>query len=170
MGHVLLHVIAALLQSGRHGQDGGDGLGTAPPAPLLGAALDEVLQLHGLFAVQRADALGGVELVAGEGEHVNVVLFHVHRHMTHGLYRVSVEQNAPLPAESADLPDGLEGADLVVGEHDGHEAGVGADGRRQLLHPDHAVFVDGEVGDLKALLFQFGQGVEHGVVLRWYRK
>ena len=69
------------------------------------------------------------------------------------------------PAQRADLPDGLEGADLIVGVHDGHQTGVGADGRRQLLQADQAVFMDGEVSDLEPLLLQLGQGVEHRVVL-----
>ena len=154
LGHILLHVGAALLQRRRHSQDGRDGFGAAPPAPLLGAAFDEVLQPDGLLAVQRPYALGGVELVPGEGQHVDVVLHHVDGHMSHRLHGVGVEQHALLPADRADLPDGLDGADLVVGEHDGHQTGVLPDGGLQLLQAHHAVLMDRQVGDLKALLLQ----------------
>ena len=162
---VLLQVLAALLQRRRHGQDAGDGLGAAPEPPLLGAALDKVLQLDPPAAVHGPHALGGVELVAGEGEHVDVVPDHIHADVAHRLDGVGVEEDAALPAQRADLPDGLEGADLIVGVHDGHQAGVGADGRRQLLQADQAVLMDGEVSDLEPLLLQLGQGVEHRVVL-----
>ena len=76
-----------------------------------------------------------------------------------------MEQNALFLADRADLLDGLDGADLVVGEHDGHEAGVVADGVGDLLRGDEPVRVHVEQRHLKALLFQALEGVQHGVVL-----
>ena len=61
--------------------------------------------------------------------------------------------------------DGLDGADLVVGEHDGDETGVGPDGGLHLLRRHDAVFVDRQVGNFAALLLEALEGVEHGVVL-----
>ncbi len=162
--HILLHVCAALLQRSRHGQDGRDGLGAPPSAPLLGAAFDEVLQTDGLLAVQRPHALGGVKFVTGEGQHVNVVLFHINRQMSHRLHSVRVKQHPFLPADRADLPHGLDGADLVVGEHDGHQAGILPNGGLQLLQPHQPVLVDRQVGYLKPLLLQLFQRVEYGMV------
>ena len=54
-----------------------------------------------------------VELMAGEGQHVNVVRLHVHWHVAHSLYRVGMEQNSLLPAQRADFPHRLEGVSNV---------------------------------------------------------
>ena len=69
-------------------------------------------------------------------------------------------------ADGANLRDGLDGANLVVGVHDGHQACLLGDGLLQLLGPDDAVLVDVQVGDGKALLLQGLAGVEHRVVLK----
>ena len=106
-----------------------------------------------------------MELVGGEAQHVDVHLIDVDLHVARRLDGVGVEQNALFLADRADLPDGLDGADLVVGEHDGHEAGVVADGVGDLLRGDEPVRVHVEQRHLKALLFQALEGVQHGVVL-----
>ena len=76
-----------------------------------------------------------------------------------------MEQDALLPAELADLRHWLDGADLVVGVHDGHQGSVRADGRLQILQVDDAVFIYRQQRHLEALLLQGRQGVEHRVVL-----
>ena len=103
--------------------------------------------------------------MGGEAQHVDVHLIDVDLHVARRLDGVGVEQNALFLADRADLPDGLDGADLVVGEHDGHEAGVVADGVGDLLRGDEPVRVHVEQRHLKALLFQALEGVQHGVVL-----
>ena len=156
---------AGLLQRRRHAHDGGEVFRPGPPAPLLGPALNEVRQGHAPAGVQGADALGPVELVGGEGEKVNVLRPHVDGQVPRRLDRVGVEQHPRLPADCADLRDGLDGADLVVGVHDAYQAGVGPDGRPDLLRRHQAVFVDVQQGDGKAFALQPFQGVEHRVVL-----
>ena len=104
-----------------------------PLAPLLGAALDDVGQGDALPGVQHAGALGTVELVAGEGQHVDVLLLDIDVQVARRLHGVGVEQDALFLAHRADLRNGQDGADLVVGVHDGHQAGVGPDGVRHLL-------------------------------------
>ena len=96
-------------------------------AALVAAAVDLLGDLDARVAaadVQRADTLGAVDLVAGEREHVDVVLLHVDRDLADGLDGVGVEEDALLVAELADLGDGLDDADLVVGVHDGDEDGL----------------------------------------------
>jgi hypothetical protein len=46
--------------------------------------------------------------------------FDAELHLADALHRVGVEDHAALPAERADLGDGLDRADLVVGEHHRH--------------------------------------------------
>ena len=167
LGGVGLHVVNRLLQRRSQSHDTGHVLRAAPAAPLLGAALDQVEQGHVLLGVQHAHALGRVELMAGDAEHVDVHFLHVDGHMACGLHRVGVEGNALLPAEGADLPDGLNGADLVVGKHNGHKGGVLPDSGGYVLKTDYAVLVHIQKRDLIALFFQLFQGVQHRVVLEF---
>ncbi len=155
-----------LFQGGGHAHDAGQVLGAGPLAPLLSAALDEVGQDDALFGVEDANALGTVELVGGEGQKINVVFLHVDGDVAHSLDRVGVEENAGPAADGADLPDGLDGADLVVGVHDGDQAGLRRDGGLHLLGRHQTVAVDVQISDGEALFFQLLQGVEHGVVLK----
>ena len=163
---VRFHIVHRLLQGRRHGHDPGHILGAGPLAPLLGAALDQVEQGDVLPAVQGAYALGSMELVAGDGQHIDVHLLHIDGHVARRLHRVGVEGDALLPAQGADLRDGLHGTDLVVGEHDGHQAGVLPDGCGHILQPHHAVLMHVQQGDLIALFLQTLEGVQHRVMLK----
>ena len=86
--------------------------------------------------------------------------------MADGLHRIRVERNAPLAAERADGPDGLDGADLVVGKHDGHERRVLPDGRSHVLDADDAVFVHIQQRHVKAFLAELIERVQHRMVLK----
>ena len=74
-----------------------------------------------------------MELVGREREHTNLVPLHVDIQMTHGLDRVGMEGNPLLPAYRADLRNGLDGAHLVVGIHDGDQGGILPDGGGHVL-------------------------------------
>lgn len=91
----------------------------------------------------------------------------------------------------SNLLDGLDGSNLVVDHHDlmpggivsarceilprnrrrgwaathRDEAGVGADGRLEELKVDESVGLDGEVGDVEALVLQDSARVEDALVL-----
>ena len=128
--------------------------------------MDEGEDGHTTAGVQHPDALGAVELVSGQGQQVNVLLGHVHGQVTHRLDGVGVEEHPVAAAHLPNFGDGLHRANLVVGVHDGHQTGLRGHGLLHLLGGHHAVFVDVQEGDGKALLLQGLQGVEHGVVLK----
>ncbi len=54
---------------------------------------------------------------------------------------------------------------MSIGEHDAHQGGVLPDGGGHVVDLYDAALVHGEEGNIKAVLLQPGQGVEHGVVL-----
>ena len=107
-----------------------------------------------------------MNFVTGDGKHINVLLLNVYGHMTEGLNRVGVEPYFAFAAQGADFLYGLDCAYFVVGVHNGHKAGVGANGGFNILNADYAVFVNGNIGYLKPLLFKGGAGVKHGMVLK----
>ena len=166
LGPVLLHVGAGILQRSGHSGNAGDVLRTGPLAPLLCAALDETGDGYALPDIQSTYALGAVELVAGETQHIDVLGLDVNGQMSHCLYGVGVEQHARLPAYGADLLDGEDAADLVVGVHHRHQTGIRPDSLLHLLGGNGAGVAHRQQRHLEALLLQTLQGVEDGVVLK----
>ena len=162
---VLVEVCAGVFEGCGHAHDGGKILRTRALAALLCAALDEVRQEDALTGVQHAGALRPVELVRGERQQVDVLRLDVNGQVSHGLHGVGVEQHARLAADCADLADRQDGADLVVGVHDGNQARVLANGALDLLRRHGADGADGEQLDGEALFFKLFQRVQHGVVL-----
>mgnify|MGYP006943196337 CR=1 FL=1 len=122
--HVLRHIGAALIQRRRHRGRGGHVARPGAHITLLRAAVHERLHRRAAAAVERADALRSVELMRREREHIHVIAPHVHRDMPDRLHRVRVEHNAPLAAERANVGNGLNGAELIVGVHYADKAGV----------------------------------------------
>ena len=84
------------------------------------SALNEGRQLDRRVSpahVQRADALGAVDLVRRNRKQIDPERFDIDRHLSHGLHRIRVEQNAALATQPAGLRHRLEHADFVVGRH-----------------------------------------------------
>src|SRR5699024_4480 len=137
-----------------------------PLVPLLGTAFNQVQKGNTPADVQSAHALGAVELVGGQAEHINVLGLHINGQMPHRLNGIGVEYHPGLLADFADFRNGQNRADFVVGVHGGNEARVLPDGVLYLLGLHIVPLFHGQQGDLKAFLFQLFQGVKHGVVLK----
>ena len=122
-----------------------------------------------------SNAFGGVHLVPGEGEEVDVFegAFggEVERELAGDLDGVGVEEGSGFVGDGGQFLDGLDDAGLVVGVHDGDEFGVGPEGGFEGRGFDEAFGGAGEEGDLNwaegsdsGFVEGFG-GVEDGVVL-----
>ena len=99
LGHFGGGQLAGLAQA----DDGGDVFRAAAPAMLLVSAVQEGDEGRALADVEDADALGGMELVAGDGEKVDAGVLQVDGDLAHGLDRVGVEEDAPLPGHGGHL-------------------------------------------------------------------
>ena len=86
--------------------------------------------------------------------------------MPRRLYRVGMENDALPAAERADFGNGLDGADLVVGKHHGHAAGIVPDGGGNILHAHDAVAVHVQQRHRKALLLQLPERMQDSVMLK----
>src|SRR5579859_737924 len=67
-------------------------LGARAPTALVTAAVDEGLQHDAAAHVERADPLGGIELVSDDSEQVDAQIIYPDRDLADGLGRVGVEQ------------------------------------------------------------------------------
>ncbi len=134
----------------------------------MAAAVDLLGDLHARIAaanVQRADTLRPIDLMAGERQHIDVVLLHIDRNLAHSLHRVGVEDDALLVAELADLGDRLNHADLVVRIHDRDQDRLVVDGALQVFEIDQPIRLHRQIGHAVALLLQPLAGIEHSLVL-----
>ncbi len=140
-------------------------LSAGAAAALLSAAVDQVINARALLNIERAYALGTMELVAGQRQQIAADGTHVHGDCTDGLHCVRVEQHMVRMGDLGDFLNGFDGADFVVGGHDGNQDGFVGNGRFHIGWIDQAVRVHGHIGDFKPLLFQPFAGVQDGVVL-----
>ena len=114
------------------GYDAGDVFGAGAALALVGAAVEERGEADVAADEEDAGALRGVHLVAGDGEQVDVLErglgAEVEGELAGGLDGVGVEESAGGVGDGGEFGDGLDDAGLVVGEHDGDEPRVGAEG------------------------------------------
>ncbi len=140
----------------------------AAHAALVTAAVDLLGQLNARIApphVQGAHSLRSINLVPAQGEKVDVIGLYIYRNLAHRLNGVGVEDHALLTAQLADLPDGLNDANFVVGVHDAHQDGFAVQGTLQVFDIDQAIGLDRQVGDPVAGLLQPLAGIQGGLVL-----
>ena len=112
--------------------DSGYVFGSGAALALVGAAVHHRGEADVAADEEDADTLGGVHLVAGDGEEIDVLEWavgaEVDRDLAGGLDGVGVEEGSGGMGDGGECGDGLDDAGLVVREHDADEFGVGADG------------------------------------------
>jgi hypothetical protein len=115
--------------------------------------------------VQPGHALGPVNLVGRERQHVDVEGVEIDGRLPEGLHRVHVERDPVLAGDRPDLPRGLDGPDLGVGVHDRDQDGLGPDGPPDRLGIHEAVPVHVQVGGLEPQGLEVLHRPQHRVVL-----
>ena len=114
------------------------------------AAAEELrLEFDAGADVEGTDAFGGVHFMAAEGVEVDAESGEIQGEAAGDLDAVGVEEGSSVMGEGGKFGDRLEGAELVVGVHDGDEAGLWAEGGLQGGGGYQTVRVrlqDGEVG------------------------
>ena len=96
-------------------------------------AIEELAHASATLDEEGANALGCVEFVAGEGKQVELEGLYVDRYLSDGLHRVGVEVDVGVRSDAANFRKRLNGAEFVVGVHDGDEDGVWAYGIAQIV-------------------------------------
>jgi len=135
--------------------------GAGAAVGLVVGAVDELGQPDAGTDVERADALGRVEFVSRHRKQVYSQFVHEHRNLAHRLCRVGVHKRAVAVGDGRDFGDWLDGTDLVVGVHDGHQDGIGGDGPLNVGGVYHSVLVHRQHGDAVALAFEPLAGLQH---------
>jgi len=144
--------------------DAGDIFGARAEAALVMAAVEKLAEARAALDEKSADALGRVELVAGDGKEIELKRFDVDGDFPGGLYGIGVEVDVGFGGDTADFGERLNGAEFVVGVHHGDENGFGAKGAAEIVEVDETFAIDGKIGDGDALFFESLTGVENGFV------
>ena len=122
-------------------------------------------KLRSLADIEHADPLGGVELVTGNGKHVDGVLLHVDRDLADRLHRIGVEQNAPFMGQFRRLLHGEDDPRFIVGPHEADHRRIGRQAADQLFHVQDAVLIHGQLRHPVALTGEMGAEDLDGGVL-----
>ncbi len=109
--------------------DAGDVLGAAAATPLLAAAGELGRREDAVSRHQRTHPLGAVRLVGAEADQVHPEAVEAEAEPAQTLDRIGVDQGTRVAGAdgAGDRGDLLDGADLVVGQHHGHQDRVGPD-------------------------------------------
>ena len=86
------------------------------------------------------------------------------RNLPDRLHPIHGKENPAFLGNLADLRNGVDDPDFVVGIHDGDEDGGRLDGRLDILETDAAIARDREIAHLKTMLFQVLAGIQYGLV------
>src|SRR6267378_1614304 len=164
LGHFLLGQFAGLAEA----DDAGDIQRAGTHTALVAAAIDNGGKLNARVAtanIEGTDAFGSIDLVAGDGEQVDIVLLDVDWNFANRLHTIDSEDDAVFLGNLADFRHGIDDANLVVGIHDGDENCFRRDGFTHVFRVDAAIALYRQVGDFVAVLFEALAGVEYSFVL-----
>src|SRR5436853_2508981 len=115
---------------------------------------------HAATHEERTSAFGRIEFVCGERKQIATELFDIKWHAPRSLNGICVKAQvtvsflAHFTNERAYLCDGLNRADLVIGEHQSYQYCVGSYRRAHVFCSDNAVFVNGQARNFPALLLK----------------
>src|SRR5581483_4285611 len=147
---VLSERIARELGGFAETDDSGNVFRARTEAALMMTAIEKLLEPRAAANVESADSLRSVEFVRGEGKQIHAEFVNVHGELSNGLHGVGVKVDIVLRRDAADFLERLDGAEFVVGVHDGNEAGVRANGFANRFGIDEAIAIHRQVGDTDA--------------------
>src|ERR1035437_5264587 len=157
--------VVATMAEAATGGDAGDVLGARAAVAFVMAAVHDGREAGALAHVERAYALGRIELVTAHAVEVHAERLDVHGDFAERLHAIHVEGGAGLVGDPGDFGDGLERAEFVIGVHDADQHGLGAQGAADVFGTYDAVRGDAQAGDLAAFGARLFSGREHGRVL-----
>jgi len=144
--------------------DAGDVFRAGAEATLVMAAVEKLAQTRSTADIERADTLGRIQFVTGNREQVDLEFVDVDGDFSRGLHGVSMEVDVGFFSDAADFFERLNGANLVVGVHDGDEHCFRANGAAQILEVNQPFAIRRQIGDTRALLFESLAGVQDSFV------
>ncbi len=113
--------------------DAGDVFRAGSETALVVSAIEKLTQTSSTADVKGADPLWRIQFVAGDREQIHLERTDVNGDFACGLHGIGVEIDVGFGGDAADFLEGLDGAELVVGVHDGDEQGLRPDGAAKFV-------------------------------------
>src|SRR6266852_9553189 len=90
-----------------------DVFGTRPKSALVMPAIKKLPQSRAATNIERANALWGIELVAGKSEQIDTKRVHIDGQLARGLHRVGVEVHIGFSGDAPDFFQRLHRAEFI---------------------------------------------------------
>ena len=113
-------------------------------------------------AIQRAHALGAINLVGSEAHQVDAHRVDVQRHLAETLRRIDVEYRAHAVRQRRNRRQILHHADLVIDRHHRYQRHICAQRALQIARINQAIFAHRHHGKQRADAGQILRGFQHG--------
>ena len=136
----------------------------AAPAALL-VAEQQRRQLHALAHEQRAHALGGVQLVAGQRQQIGGQLPQVDGELADRLHGIEMQRHVPVARDACRGLDREQHPGLVVGPQQRDQRRIRRDGRFDGGRVQPAMSIDRQDRETHPVRFQVAQQLERGRML-----
>ena len=140
--------------------------GARAQATFVSATVD--LRLQALLGpradVERTDALGTVDFMGGKRHQVDRPVRQVNRHLARTLGGIDVEQGPVFTHALADGRDVVDGAQLIVDQHQRHQEGVLAQCLADRLRSDQPIGVGQQISDIDPGILQLPGRIENRLV------
>ncbi len=118
-----------------------DRFGPCPAPELLAATENERMKRHSFTDDQRTTSFRTMKLVSRQCEGVDAEIPERDRDLSHRLYRIRMNQDAPFPADPRNLRHRLQHSGLVVGQHHRDHRGLRLECVDHPLRRDPAVLI-----------------------------
>ena len=128
-------------------------------------SVEKLTQTRSATDVKSADSLGRIQLVAREGEQIDLERVDIDGDFSCGLHGVGVEVDVSFLGDAADFLERLDGAKFIVGVHDGGEHRFRADRAAKVSKINLTIGVRCKVGYASALFFESLASIQDGFVL-----
>src|SRR5205809_369763 len=132
---------------------------------LVMTSVEKLTQTRSAADVKSADSLGRIQLVAREGEQIDLERVDIDGDFSCGLHGVGVEVDVSFLGDAADFLERLDGAKFIVGVHDGGEHRFRADRAANVSKINLTIGVRCKVGYASALFFESLASIQDGFVL-----
>ena len=99
--------------------------------------------------------------MGGESHQVNAIFIHIHRNFSDGLCGIAEYQYAVFAGNGTDFLHRHDGANFIIGIHDGDQDRIGFDRGFQFCQVDQSVVFYFQVGHFPAFFFNMLAGIQH---------
>mmetsp|Transcript_928 Transcript_928/g.1829 ORF Transcript_928/g.1829 Transcript_928/m.1829 type:complete len:438 (+) Transcript_928:3313-4626(+) len=139
---------------------------TASQAALLAPTADDGLETNARASadVKGTNTLGTVNFMSGNRHQIDLHIIHIQLHFAKHLCTVRMKEHLIGTANLANILERLNDTNLVVDTHNGNDRSIVTNGALHHVGIYKTIRAHGQVGDVKAFVFQHTARIKHALV------